>query len=335
MNIEERIKAFARLGDYLKNIETDELQSLTAGARNQNPWFTEESVKAALTGIRQFLSEQSLEDWTTRYSFEKNQKKVVALVLAGNIPLVGFHDILAVLISGHKALIKLSSKDQFLTDVLLKKLFEYEPRFAEDVRVADQLKHFDAVIATGSDNTSRYFEYYFGKYPHIIRKNRTSVAILDGNESSDDLRALGRDVFTYYGLGCRNVSKLFIPRNFSFERLFEAWSEYENIIHHHKYCNNYDYQKSILLVNRVPFLDGGFVILQQSEKLVSPISILYYDFYENGLDVVEKISAVQDKVQVVVGNAPISTVRFGQAQCPAIDDYADRIDTLKFLSELN
>ena len=199
--------------------------------------------------------------------------------MAGNIPAVGFHDVLCVLLNGDSALIKLSSKDTVLLKFLLEKLIEINPGFSSKIQYAERLKSFDAVIATGSDNTSRYFEYYFGKYPHIIRKNRTSVAILDGTENEKDLTQLGTDVFSYFGLGCRNVSKLFVPSGYNFGPLFRSWELFKEIEHHHKYHNNYHYQKSIFLVSVIPHLDNGFVLLQESERLVSPIAVVYYEYY--------------------------------------------------------
>jgi hypothetical protein len=334
MNLDQRIKAFAILGEYLKNIGEEEFQSLAEGAGNQNPWFTIFSVQMAMKGIGEFLSESALKKWTNSYSPARSERKV-ALIMAGNIPFVGFHDLLAILISGHSALLKLSSKDQFLMKYLIRKLVEIEPEFNPKIVIAEELmKNFDAVIATGSDNSSRYFEYYFGKYPHIIRKNRTSVGILNGNETVAELNELGKDVFTYFGLGCRNISKLFVPEHYEFIKLLDNWSSYESIIHHYKYCNNYDYQKSILLVNRVPFLDNGFILLQKSDRIVSPISVLYHEGYRNEKDLEEKIAGIRDKIQVIVGNSKLCTVPFGKAQYPRVTDYADNVDTMKFLSEL-
>jgi hypothetical protein len=262
--------------------------------------------------------------------------RTVALVLAGNIPLVGFHDLLCVLVSGHRAQLKLSSKDSRLMMYLIKHLLWLEPEFEKYITIKEsKLEEFDAVLATGSDNSSRYFQQYFGKYPHIIRKNRTSISILNGFESTDQLQALGKDVFTYFGLGCRNVSKVFVPQEYDFKPLLDSWSTYQEIINHHKYINNYDYQKSILLVNRTPFLDNGFVLLQESDRLVSPISVLYYERYSSTVDLQQKINSNAEKIQCIVGNSKPATVPFGKAQIPEVWDYADQIDTLKFLSELN
>jgi hypothetical protein len=254
--------------------------------------------------------------------------------MAGNIPLVGFHDFLSVLIAGHVAVIKLSSKDTVLLRWLIGLLLEIAPAFKDQIDIAERLQNFDAVIATGSDNSSRYFEYYFGKYPHIIRKNRTSVAILTGKETPEQIAVLGNDVFSYFGLGCRNVSKVFIPEGYTFETLLRPWEPRNPIIHHHKYCNNYDYQKSILLVNCVPFLDNGFILLQQSEKMVSPISVLYYETYSDDQSLAATLAKHADKIQCITGLHALATVAPGQSQFPALTDYPDQVDVLEFLAEL-
>jgi len=332
--IEERISAFGRLRNYLLHLPDEEFQSIAASARQENPWFTEDNVRLALQGIITFLDEEALIPWVKKYTFPAQSKKI-AIVMAGNIPLVGFHDLLCVLVSGHAALLKTSSKDSALIKLAVGKLLQLEPKFQDSIHLVERLADFDAVIATGSDNSSRYFDYYFGKYPNIIRKNRTSIAILDGHESDSDLKNLGIDVFTYFGLGCRNVSKLFVPEGYVFNNLFESWSNYHDIIHHHKYCNNYDYQKSIMLINSTPFLDNGFVMLHETDRLVSPISVVYFETYKNQESLIEKVKATQDKIQCIVGHTTMASVSFGKAQCPRIDDYADQVDTMNFLSTIN
>lgn len=339
MLVDERINTFSALGTYLKHIGEEEFQSLALAARNENAWFTEPSIRMAFAGIDALLAPDRLKQWSSGYHFS-NDPKQIAVIMAGNIPLVGFHDLLCVLISGHRLLIKYSSKDTVLMSFIVRKLIEIEPRFAVNIEVGDRLKGFDAIIATGSDNTSRYFEYYFGKYPNIIRKNRTSIAILNGDESEEDLKKLGTDVFSYFGLGCRNVSKVFLPEGYSPTNLLKAfesfreWRSQTEIIHHHKYFNNYEYQKSILLVTRTPFLDNGCVMMQENTKLVSPISVLYYEYYKDQNDLEEKLSAVQEKIQCIAGNTNKAEIKFGQTQFPLPGDYADQIDTLKFLSDL-
>lgn len=334
MKVEERINAFHKLGDLLRELPEDQFQSLADNVRNENPWFTEANVRMAFHGLTKLLDKNELTQWASAYSFTVPEKKI-AIVMAGNIPMVGFHDFLCVLISGHSVLIKSSSKDGVLMKFLANKLSELEPRFKDKIEYGEQLKGFDAIIATGSDNSSRYFEYYFARYPHIIRKNRTSIAILNGTESEDELKELGTDVFSYFGLGCRNVSKLFLPEGFGVENVIKTWESFHDIIHHHKYCNNYDYQKSILLVTQTPFLDNGFVMFQEHKNLISPISVVYYEYYKDRKELDTTLDLVKEKIQCVVEQRPGPNIKFGQAQFPALGDYADQIDTMRFLTELN
>jgi hypothetical protein len=335
MKSEDRVAAFEKTGKYLSAIDEAELQPLIEKARNENSWFTPESIKMALDGVKTYLTPENLRKWVSGYRLSPDRPKTVAVIMAGNVPLVGFHDFLSVLISGHSIQAKLSSKDSVLPTWLADRLIEADSRFRSHIHFEERLKDFDAVIATGSDNSARYFHYYFGKYPHIIRKNRTSCAVLTGKETDEDLLALGKDVFTYFGLGCRNVAKIYLPKSFDPTRLLRQWTPLEGIIHHHKYHNNYDYQKSILLVNRVPFLDAGFVLLQESDRLVSPISVVYYEFYEDEGSLALKLTESKDKIQCVVGQTTPASVPFGKAQSPMAWDYADQVDTLKFLEELN
>ena len=334
MIIEERTKAFVQLGEYIKNLPEEKFKTLAEGIRIENSWFTEGNLRMTVSGILKFLDEENLRDWLSGYLQPTRNPQIIAIIMAGNIPAVGFHDVLCVLLNGDSALIKLSSKDTVLLKFLLEKLIEINPGFSSKIEYAERLKDFDAVIATGSDNTSRYFEYYFGKYPHIIRKNRTSVAILDGTENDKDLTQLGTDVFSYFGLGCRNVSKLFVPSGYDFGPLFRSWELFHELEHHHKYHNNYHYQKSIFLVSVIPHLDNGFVLLQESERLVSPIAVVYYEYYSKLEDLRERLDSTRDKLQCIVGNFSPATLKFGQAQFPGLNDYADGVDVLKFLSEL-
>ncbi len=334
MDLNDRIEAFVKLGNSLSAIDKAAKTELVIRAKNENSWFTEESIDLALKGIQQYLQVEELMKWTSAYRLEPISGKRVAVVMAGNIPLVGFHDFLAVLISGHEIIIKLSSKDKVLPMFMAEMLIAIEPRYATRVHFQEQLKNFDAVIATGSDNAARYFHYYFGKYPNIIRKNRTSVAALTGKESEVELKTLGTDVFQYFGLGCRNVSKIFVPKGYDVTRILAAWIDHANVLHHHKYHNNYDYQKSILLVNKAPFLDSGFVLFEESTRLVSPISVVYYEFYENENDLALKLHESKDKLQCVVGRTTPNSIPFGEAQRPHVWDYADQVDTLRFLQDL-
>jgi hypothetical protein len=332
MTRDEKIHAFDQLGKKLQRLTDDEFQSLATDAKNQNSWFTEDNIRKSLDGIISWLNEQSLIEWLSAYPLPL-ASKTIAVVMAGNIPLVGFHDFLSVLISGHNLLIKNSSKDKVLLSFIVDLLISIEPRFADKIEYGEQLKGFDAIIATGSDNTSRYFEYYFKKYPHIIRKNRTSIAILNGSESERELTALGEDVFSYFGLGCRNISKIFMPVGFPIATIFESWNKYKDIIHHHKYCNNYDYQKSVLLVTQAPFLDNGFVMLQENQRLSSPLAVVYYEYYTDIQSLNDMLEPIQSKIQCIVSSSS-GSLAFGQAQLPRLNDYADQIDTLKFLTTL-
>lgn len=334
MTLQQRIQAFDQLGNHLEQFSNEAFQSLAESARLENPWFTEGNVKMALAGIQSFLKRDALIRWTSPYNLQPSNPRTIALVMAGNIPLVGFHDFLSVLISGNRVQIKLSSKDSRLLKYLIKHLVWLEPGFEEYISIKERLENFDAIIATGSDNSARYFESYFGKYPNIIRKNRTSCAIITGGESEAEIENLGADIFSYFGLGCRNVSKIYVPKDYDLARLLSRWVSFKDVIHHHKYCNNYDYQKSILLVNTMRFLDNGFILFQENEKLVSPISVLYYEYYSSESDLKSKLAENADKLQCIVGNPPLATVAFGQTQSPLLEDYADQINTLKFLSEL-
>ncbi|MEQ9593750.1 MAG: acyl-CoA reductase [Cyclobacteriaceae bacterium] len=337
MDLKERIEAFSKLGQRIQSLTEEEMSDLSQKALNQNPWFTSESVRTSLKGIAKMLDHGALNKWTSKYSLNKPQSKIVGIAMAGNIPLVGFHDFLSTLIAGHKPMIKLSSQDAQLLPALSRWLLEVEPRFASLIAFEEKLKGYDAAIATGSDNTSRYFEYYFKNVPHIIRKNRSSCAIIQGMESEEELKALGTDVFTYFGLGCRNIAKLFVPEEYDFNLMLKTWEQFGDIINHNKYANNYDYQRAIHLVNRIPFFDNGSVILLEDEKLVSPISVLYYERYTDQDDLASRLDRNRAKTQCFVSAKGWykGSLSFGQAQFPEVDDYADDVDTLQFLSSLN
>lgn len=335
MNIQQRIEAFSELGNKIRNISEKEFENLCIHAKNNNSWFVESSIQHALNGINQFLTKSDLERWTSKYSLD-NTSKTIGIVMAGNIPLVGFHDLLCILISGHKAMVKVSSQDEYLMKHICNLLIELNSEFKKQITFVDRLANMDAIIATGSDNTSRYFEYYFSKYPNIIRRNRTSVGILTGEEAEDDLKSLGDDIFTYFGLGCRNVSKIFIPKGYDLNTFFGAIEQFNEVRHHHKYNNNYEYNKSIYLVNNEKHLDNGFLLLKESPDLVSPISVLYYEYYETDKALKLTLDKQVEKVQCIVSKKGFLTgsLPFGQAQSPGLDDYADNVDTMKFLESL-
>lgn len=338
MTLEKRIQAFVMLSERIRSMTTQERDTLFLKAANENPWFTPKNISSALDGILLMLDQPSITDWLSGYQI-KDQNKRVGIVMAGNIPLVGFHDLLCVLLSGNKAMIKLSSSDSVLTSTIIDWLITLAPELGTAISIAERLNEADAIIATGSDNTARYFHYYFGKKPHIIRQNRTSVAILTGKESAEDIDRLGSDIFSYFGLGCRNVSKLYFPEGFALTSFLDVLSAtpHREVIDHHKYANNYDYNKSIYLVNSDKHLDNGFVLLKEDEQLVSPISVLYYGYYQSPEQLQLMLTAQQDKIQCMVGDVDWldGMVPFGQAQRPQLQDYADGVDTMEFLTQLN
>lgn len=332
------VNAFSALGDYLLSPD-DHLLGIIESEHYYNAWFTPENVKRAVTSIAKSLNAADLTAWLSKYQIDTNVGgKKVGLILAGNIPLVGFHDVLCVLTTGNYALIKASVQDAHMIKYILNKLVEIEPAFGDQYSFVERLENFDAVIATGSNNTSRYFEYYFSKVPHIIRKNRNSVAVLTGNETEAQLVELGHDIFDYYGLGCRNVSKLLVPKDYNFNFFFESIQSYYPIINHNKYNNNYDYNKSIYLVNMAKHLDNGFLLIKEDENWVSPLAVLFFEYYDDISAVEQKINGVSDKIQCVVSALPLQipnqVVSFGMSQQPALWDYADGIDTMDFLSNL-
>ncbi|MGM0497630.1 MAG: acyl-CoA reductase [Bacteroidota bacterium] len=352
MDLQKRIKAFLKLGEILNQFVYNEntnidasrhafLEEKTEKAVDQNSWFTKDDVLTALKGIGTMLKEEKTEAWLNEYPDLNNQVKkpqTIGVVNAGNIPLVGFHDFLCTLISGNNYLGKLSSKDKILLPALRDILIDYEPEFSKHIHFEEnQLKNFDAIIATGSDNTARYFHYYFGKYPNIIRKNRNGVAVIPEGYSMEDLKNLADDIFLYYGLGCRNVSKLFLPENFEINHFFENIEHYhDKLINHHKYANNYDYHKSIYLMNQIPHLDNGFALLKEDEAITSPISTIFYEPYQDIEQVKEKLELHNEEIQCVVSYPDTirNAVPFGKAQFPELWDYADNIDTLDFLLSL-
>lgn len=336
MKLSNRIAVFAALGKIIQNRSEEESDSLYRRAAANNNWFTKENIQLALEGISRFLDEEKLRQWLTPYELpeESPSPKKVGVVMAGNIPLVGFHDFLSVLITGHELHAKLSSQDPVLIPYLANELIEIEPRFREKINFEDRLNNMDAMIATGSDNSSRYFNYYFSKVPHIIRKNRSSCAILDGSESPEELRQLAEDMTQYYGLGCRNVSKLYVPEGYNFTPLIEILETFSHLREHNKYSNNYDYNKSIYLVNRVPHLDTGFMLFKEDEALVSPISVVFYETYTNSEALNQRLAEQEEKLQCVVGQHAPAQVSFGKAQQPELWDYADGVDTIAFLKSL-
>ena len=338
MMLKERIEAFIQLGLGLMQEDAPELTSMLEEAEAYNPWFSRDNILTSIAAIRdQMLDAHLLQQWLSEYHLIDIKPKKVGLILAGNIPAVGFHDVLCTLVSGHNALIKLSDKDKIIIPFLLKHLVQIQPVFARQFEYVDQLKNMDAVIATGSDNTGIYFINYFGKYPNIIRKHRNSIAVLDGNEDTETLKQLGKDIFQYFGLGCRNVSKIYIPADYNIDNLLEVLHEYNAIIHHHKYKNNFDYNLAVFLLNRVKYKNNGCLMMIEDERLTSRIASVHYEYYENEVDLTEKLNNIIDKVQCIASNKPLpgfATVALGETQRPGLNDYADGIDTLAFLTAL-
>jgi len=347
MSISSRISAIYDLGQFFYFISENEPNKVSNKskyeyikeefytklklAETQNPWFTQDNLKFCLEQWGKTLTEENLTNWLKNYSFSGNPKNV-GIIMAGNIPLVGFHDLISILLSGHNAFVKTSSKDDVLMNFVINYLQDFDEDLKNSIQKTERLQNHDAVIATGSNNTARYFEYYFKNVPHIIRKNRTSVAVLSGKESTDDLKNLAEDIFRYFGLGCRNVTKLYLLQGFNTDLLFEAFYDWNPIINHTKYSNNYDYNRAIYLMEQQPFLDNNFVILKESKDLHSPIGVVHYEFYENLGEVENELIQNQEKIQCIVGSD--FEVKFGETQKPSLTDYADGMDTMKFLGSI-
>lgn len=339
MQLKDLILTFSQLGDFLLDEGNTELiKQWSYTARNENAWFTEDNVKLALNNTaKYYLNEKLLETFARDNEVQTNlSPKKVGIVMAGNIPVVGFHDLLCVLLSGNIAQVKLSSSDSVLMRLLVSKIFEINPDLEEYIKVVERLNEAEAMIATGSDNTAKHFEYYFAKVPHIIRRNRTSVAILTGEESRADLANMGNDIFQYFGLGCRNVSKLYIPHGYTFDKFYESIEYWSTIRLHHKYNNNYDYNKSVLLVNRVPHFDNGFLLLREDSALVSAISVCHYEYYDSEAHLSQLIDSHIDKMQCIVSKDRSfkNSFDFGEAQSPNLNDFADGVNTLEFLKRI-
>ncbi len=353
MNLSQRIETFAQLGTFFRQVSTtkidekndsefnskfyDAFEMQIERAHEFNGWFTKENVLFAFESWGKELTFENLTKWTSSYLISKNENpKTIAIIMAGNIPLVGFHDLLSVLICGHNAIVKLSSNDTQFIPLIAKFLEHYNPYFKNKIRFTkEKLSNFDAVIATGSDNTARYFEHYFGSYPNIIRKNRNSVAILSGNETQQELELLGEDIFRYFGLGCRSVSKLFVPKGYNFDLLFKALFKFKKIIEYKKYENNYDYNKAVYLMSLYNITENGFVMLKEDENYASPIATIFYEYYDSTKILHKKLQIDRDKIQCIAGNENvIDFVKFGQTQHPKLWNYADDINTIEFLLKL-
>lgn len=357
MTVAQRKESFIQLGRFLSQFNPqgiqkqddfalndtffDLLQGKVENAQHHNGWFTRENVLFSLFQWSKALTRENLDKWLQPYHLEPLTPKKVGVIMAGNIPLVGFHDFLSVLISGHRVQIKQSSNDQLLLPVLADYLVAFNPHWKEFIQFAGEeaggakMKDADAMIATGSNNTARYFEYYFADKPSIIRKNRNSVAILTGEESMHQLEALGEDIFRYFGLGCRSVSKLYVPKDYDFDVFFKAIYSWGDIINQQKYANNYDYNKAVYLMSQFKLLENGFLMLKEDSSFGSPIATLFFERYQNLEELKESLQKQQDAIQCVVSEGILKEeVPFGKTQFPQLWDYADGVDTLSFLSQL-
>ncbi len=354
MNLDTRITAFIVLGKFLKQFHSkektsenqslnelfyDDFNDLILRQKSLNGWFTEENVRNAIGEIAAMLKADELKKWLATYSISEEKTKKIGVIMAGNIPLVGFHDFLSVLISGNVFIGKCASSDNTLIKKIADILIHINPKFKERIIFTEQFNKntpADAFIATGSNNSARYFEYYFGKYPSIIRKNRNSVAIINGKESKEELAELGKDIFNYFGLGCRNVSKLYVPKNYDFTPFFEAIFDFQEVVNNNKYANNYDYHKAIYLLNSEQLLDNNFVLLKEDNSLSSPVGVIFYEQYDSVAQLEKEIQAKLEEIQCVVSQTKFTfeTVNFGAAQSPQLCDYADGVDTMAFLNQL-
>ncbi|UZO79694.1 acyl-CoA reductase [Aquimarina sp. ERC-38] len=353
MTLNERIEAFSALGTFLRQFEqpisapdlnipyNDEFytqfDTIIKSTIHQNGWFTEENIRYALVQWGNLLTSENLRDWLVPYDLQESELKTIGIVMAGNIPLVGFHDFLCVLITGNKVKAKQSSDDMQLLPLICNYLKKIQPAFDTRIELTkDRLLGIDAVIATGSNNTARYFEYYFRDQPAIIRKNRNSIAILTGNETTEQLKALGEDIFRYYGLGCRSVSKLYVPEGYNFERFFTAIYDYHYLMDSAKYANNYDYNKAVYLMSNFKLLENGFLILKEDTSMSSSIASLFYEYYHDPEQLKRDLEKNQDSLQCIVSDIPaIPSVAFGETQQPSLNDYADGIDVINFLKKIN
>jgi hypothetical protein len=339
MNIQniDRIEALSALGEKMVNLDQEYFLEVFERATIENPWFTPEFIHVAMAGIRDaFLNKENLTKWIGQYEINQDAKKV-GLILAGNIPAVGWNDVLCCFMAGHTALIKYSDKDKVLIPFLISELLSIAPQFAYQFETIEKLVDYDAVIATGSNNTSRYFEHYFSKKPHIIRANRNGVAILNGKESSEELRKFNLDVFTYFGLGCRNVAKIYVPEGYDFQPLLEIMHERNDLVLHNKYVNNFEYNIALYLLNKVDYMNNGSIILLKDERFASRIASLHYEYYTDLNILTQQLEIAKNKIQCIVSHEKLEgfeTFDFGQAQSPTLMHYADGVDTMKFLSTI-
>ncbi|MDG1037741.1 MAG: acyl-CoA reductase [Polaribacter sp.] len=351
-SIQNRITAFTKLGAFLSQFSIEKTNKIDGIEHNEiffdgflhqiklaeenNSWFTKENILLALNSLSKSLTRNNLTTFTKNHNLDVNSTKKVAIIMAGNIPLVGFHDFLSVLISGHAVLVKQSSNDKHLLPFLAKYLEYVEEDFKSKITFTEEkLTDFDAIIATGSDNTARYFEFYFKNKPNIIRKSRNSVAVITGKETEEDFIELSNDIFQYFGLGCRSVSKLYVPKNYDFDDFFTGMFSKKDIINHAKYANNYDYNKAVYLMSLFDLLENGFLMIKEDKSYSSPIATVFYEYYDNEIDLKIKLNQDKEKIQCIVSKGFLDNeIAFGQTQNPKLTDYADGVNTLDFLSKI-
>ena len=339
LDLQERINAFAALGDNIDQMPLEEFQTLSDKAIFYNPWFIPENLTLAIKGILKYLDKNNLQQWVENYSIHATPGKNIGVIMAGNIPMVGFHDLLSVLISGNSLLAKLSFKDPALVPYLTGLLCKIEPKFEPHIHYMDviEAEMVNAVIATGSDNSARYFHYNFSAKPHVIRQNRTSIGIINGTETEKEIKQLGTDIFHYFGLGCRNVSKIYIPQGYDINSLSMGLKDFQDVINNSSYHHNYLHARSIYRINHQKHIDSGYQILKEDPQLVSPIGVLFHETYDSINDLQLKLKPFRDKIQCVVSQKGWfnQSIYFGNTQAPELWDYADHVDTMKFLINLN
>ena len=353
--MEIQLSLLKALRKALEDFENDEeWTSIIQLASIKNRWFEPEGISQSLNQWRSSLEDEALHSFLINYQWPNQSETksaqnspVLGLILAGNIPLVGLHDVVNGVLCGYKLKVKRSSDDEVLISFLIDRAAEFEPLWKQKIQWSDELKAIDAAIATGSNNSSRYFDYYFRNIPHIIRKNRNSVAVITGNETQGEIEALGNDVFDYFGLGCRNVTHILLPDGYDLANIFSVWDPIylNSIVHHNKYINNYHYHKSLLLMNLDPHVDTGYVIAKESSELYAPVGMLHYSFSEDIKQATNTIKTWGDTIQVVVTNSleltkelrsnNLLTVGFGETQCTTLRDFADNIDTVQWLLSNN
>ena len=332
MYIAQRLELLARLADYIRSDEADWMYAKELASR-ENAWFTPEFIDRQVQEIStRYLSIPAINEWMeqNQVSGSVQTPRNTGIIMAGNIPMAGFHDFLACFVSGHRQTIKSSSKDAVLIPHLLRKMTEWNPDMADWVNFAPMLKGCDAYIATGSNNSARYFDYYFSKYPHIIRRNRTSAAILHGDETAAELAALADDVYLYFGLGCRNITKLYVPWDYNFEDLLTAWRKYNYLFDHNKYKNNYDYQLAILIINSKYYMTNGSILLLENTGFFTPVGVVHYEYYDDRQLAEDELQRAES-IQAIGGKGFLP---FGTLQSPGLSDFADGVNTLQFLRDL-